>query len=153
MSIFDQPIAFICEYLTGWTIIIFIAIIIYFVALRNYYIKKEEFYTTNYQELIKNTDIDEVMRSINRDENGESDENDESDTYEEGFRGSEYIEHTFFKKILLSLLITFMGYILILSSINNLIPISTYAPHLKQFKHLIYGFVFFLITYLCLEVF
>ena len=72
---------------------------------------------------------------------------------EEGFRGSEFIEHNFFKQILLALLITFMGYILILSSINNLIPISTYAPHLKQFKHLIYGFIFFLITYMCLEVF
>jgi len=76
-----------------------------------------------------------------------------NEEYEEGFKGSKYIEHKFFKKILLALLITFMGYILILSSINNLIPISTYTPHLKQFKHLIYGFVFFLITYLCLEVF
>ena len=76
-----------------------------------------------------------------------------NEEYEEGFKGSKYIEHKFFKKILLSLLITFMGYILILSSVNNLIPISTYTPHLKQFKHLIYGFVFFLITYLCLEVF
>ena len=95
--------------------------------------------TRNYYEDYESQDLEE--------------ESDESDKYEEGFRGSEYIEHKFFKKILLSLLITFMGYILILSCINNLIPISTYAPHLKQFKHLIYGFVFFLITYLCLEVF
>ena len=43
-SIFDTPLDFISEYLTGWTILIFIIIIIYFVALRKYYINKEQFY-------------------------------------------------------------------------------------------------------------
>ena len=42
--IFDIPLNFISEYLTGWTIIIFIIIIIYFIALRKYYINKEQFY-------------------------------------------------------------------------------------------------------------
>ena len=43
-SIFDTSLDFISEYLTGWTILIFIIIIIYFVALRKYYINKEQFY-------------------------------------------------------------------------------------------------------------
>ena len=55
--------------------------------------------------------------------------------------------------MLLSLLITFLGYMLILGFTNNLIPITTYAPELKQFKHLIYGGFFFIIVYICLEVF
>jgi hypothetical protein len=72
---------------------------------------------------------------------------------DEGFQGSQQIESQTLRKMLLSLLITFLGYMLILSFTNNLIPISTYAPHLKPFKHFIYGGLFFLIVYLCLEVF
>jgi hypothetical protein len=54
MSIFDIPLEFISEYLTGWTIIILFCIIIYFVALRKYYIKREEFYTNTTAELFNN---------------------------------------------------------------------------------------------------
>ena len=103
------------------------------------------------KETFMNTDSEEDSDTESDTEEQEEDE--EVEEVEEGFRGSEYVEYNFFKKILLSLLITFIGYILILSSINNLIPISTYAPHLKQFKHLIYGFIFFIITYMCLEIF
>ena len=77
---------------------------------------------------------------------------DDEDDFE-GFQGSQQIEGNTLKKMLLALLITFLGYMLILSAMNNLIPIATYAPHLKQFKHFIYGGLFFLIVYLCLEVF
>ena len=82
----------------------------------------------------------------------DNDDDDDSDV-EEGFRGSQVIECNQIKKMLLALLITFLGYILLLSSINNLIPINTYAPHLKQFKNFIYGALFFIIVYICLEVF
>jgi hypothetical protein len=72
---------------------------------------------------------------------------------DEGFQGSQQIESQTLRKMLLALLITFLGYMLILGFTNNLIPITTYAPHLKPFKHFIYGGLFFLIVYLCLEVF
>ena len=85
------------------------------------------------------------------DENDKDMENDED--IEEGFQGSQYIECQTLRKMLIALLITFLGYMVILSFTNNLIPISTYAPHLKPFKHFIYGGLFFLIVYLCLEVF
>ena len=80
-------------------------------------------------------------------------EEDEEENFQEGFQGSQQIEGVTLKKILLALLITFIGYMLIISATNNIIPIATYAPHLKQFKHFIYGSLFFVIVYLCLEVF
>ena len=40
-----------------------------------------------------------------------------------------------------------------MSSIKNLLPINEYAPHLKKFKNLIYVGIFFLISYMCLEIF
>jgi hypothetical protein len=46
-NIFEIPLNFISEYLTGWTIIILIVIIIYFIALRKYYINQEQFYQRN----------------------------------------------------------------------------------------------------------
>jgi hypothetical protein len=80
-------------------------------------------------------------------------EEDEEENFQEGFQGSQQIEGVTLKKMLLALLITFIGYMLIISATNNIIPIATYAPHLKQFKHFIYGSLFFVIVYLCLEVF
>ena len=44
LEILEIPLDFIKENLTGWVIVIFIILIIYFVALRNYYVKKEQFY-------------------------------------------------------------------------------------------------------------
>ena len=87
-----------------------------------------------------NTDIDE-------------DDMDDDKDMEEGFQGSQHIECQTLRKMLLALLITFLGYMLILGFTNNLIPITTYAPEFKQFKHLIYGGFFFIIVYICLEVF
>ena len=43
-SIFELPIYFIKENLNGWVIIILISIIIYFIVLRNYYVKREQFW-------------------------------------------------------------------------------------------------------------
>jgi DNA mismatch repair ATPase MutL len=87
------------------------------------------------------------------DEESELSDDEDSEDNMEGFQGSQQIEGNALKKMLLALLITFLGYMLILSAMNNLIPITTYAPHLKQFKHFIYGGLFFIIVYLCLEVF
>ena len=42
-SIFTLPIYFIKENLNGWVLLVLIAIIIYFIILRNYYVKKEQF--------------------------------------------------------------------------------------------------------------
>ena len=42
-SIFTLPIYFIKENLNGWVLLVLIAIIIYFIILRNYYVKREEF--------------------------------------------------------------------------------------------------------------
>jgi len=118
----------------------------------------------NNKSSFKNTETFKAKKYTEDDES-DNESDDESDNFtnkydeeeeeelEEGFKGSSFIEYNFLKNILLSLLITFIAYILILSAINNLIPITTYTPHLKQFKHLIYGFIFFAITFMCLEVF
>ena len=59
-SILDIPSYLIREYLTGWTIILFIVIIIYFVALRKYYLNKESF---NNEDMINN----ETIKTNNKD--------------------------------------------------------------------------------------
>ena len=42
-SLFFLPIYFIKENLNGWVLMVLIAIIIYFIILRNYYVKREQF--------------------------------------------------------------------------------------------------------------
>jgi hypothetical protein len=64
-SIIDIPLEFISEYLTGWTILIFIIIIIYFVALRKYYVNKEQFY----DRLVDTTDTTDVPNRKNNKNN------------------------------------------------------------------------------------
>jgi len=71
----------------------------------------------------------------------------------EGFQGSIEIESRNLKNILLALLLSFVGYLVVYASMNNYIPIAEISPQLKKFKHLIYGGVFFVIAYICLEVF
>jgi hypothetical protein len=101
----------------------------------------------------KNKNMNNQSMNKNMDEEDMDDETMDDEDIEEGFRGSQNIEHQTLRKMLLALLITFLGYMLILGFTNNLIPITTYAPELKQFKHLIYGGFFFLIVYICLEIF
>ena len=43
-SLFEVPLYFISEYFNGWVIVILLIIIIYFTALRNYYLKREQFF-------------------------------------------------------------------------------------------------------------
>ena len=100
-----------------------------------------------------NKNMNNQSMNKNMDEEDMDDEDMDDEDIEEGFRGSQNIEHQTLRQMLLALLITFLGYMLILGFTNNLIPITTYAPELKQFKHLIYGGFFFLIVYICLEIF
>ena len=44
LNLIEIPIHFIRENLNGWVILVLVAIIIYFVMLRTYYIKREQFY-------------------------------------------------------------------------------------------------------------
>jgi hypothetical protein len=44
LDIFEYPIEFIRENLTGWVILIIVVLIIYFICLRNYYKKQEQFF-------------------------------------------------------------------------------------------------------------
>lgn len=66
-NIIDVPYYLIKEYLTGWTILLFIIIIIYFVSLRKYYIQKEQFYDINDNDndniIIKNKKINSKLNS------------------------------------------------------------------------------------------
>jgi hypothetical protein len=71
----------------------------------------------------------------------------------EGFRGSVEIESKEMRNILLALLLSCIGYLVVYSMGNNLLPLDEISPQLKKFKHLVYAGLFFLITYICLEVF
>jgi hypothetical protein len=71
----------------------------------------------------------------------------------EGFHGSVEIESRNLKNILLALLLSFIGYLVVYANMNNYIPVSEMSPQLKKFKHFIYGGIFCVITYICLEVF
>ena len=71
----------------------------------------------------------------------------------EGFRGSVEIESKEMRNVLLALLLSCIGYLVVYSMGNNLLPLDDISPQIKKFKKLIYGGLFFLIAYICLEVF
>jgi hypothetical protein len=72
-SLFDIPLVFIKENLNGWVILVIIIVIIYFVGLRDYYIKRENFFDKSQQ--IKNMEeIEEIEDNIMANENDEQDE-------------------------------------------------------------------------------
>ena len=52
-SLFDVPYYLFSEYLTGWTIFLFIIFIIYFIALRKYYLNKDHFYDRHSDDITK----------------------------------------------------------------------------------------------------
>jgi len=71
-TIFDTPpFNLISDYITGWTIILFIIFIIYFIALRKYYLNKETFYYSK----IENTDDNTEELGENKEEIEEIDDN------------------------------------------------------------------------------
>ena len=65
------PFNLISEYITGWTIIIFIIFIIYFVALRKYYFNKEKFYYSNINDTDETDEIDETEETEDTEETEE----------------------------------------------------------------------------------
>jgi len=71
----------------------------------------------------------------------------------EGFHGSVEIESKEMRNILLALLLSCIGYLIVYSMGNNLLPLDEISPQLKKFKGFIYVGLFFLITYICLAVF
>ena len=72
-SLYEIPFNFIKENLNGWIILVFICILIYFIILRNYYMKREQFFDQSMQ--LKNMqDIEETEEDLN-DENDYADVN------------------------------------------------------------------------------
>ena len=99
-------------------------------------------------------EAEEELHTSSLSEQADSDEDDSEDEDTiEGFHGSQIVESRDLKNILLALLISFFGYIVVISSIKNFLPINEYMPHMKKFKNLIYLGLFFIITFMCLEVF
>jgi hypothetical protein len=74
LDILAIPLEFIKENLTGWTILILVIIIIYFVCLRNYYLQKERFYYQSIAEKnIENIeDIQDVEKDILEEQNNKT---------------------------------------------------------------------------------
>ena len=97
----------------------------------------------------------ERQKELDNEDNQESenDKEDEIEDVEEGFSGSRILEASSMKNILLAVLIAFIGYVIAMASMKNVLPIAEISPDLKRFKNLIYVGLFFLIVYLCLEIF
>ena len=71
-SLFEVPLYFISEYFNGWVIVILVIIIIYFVALRNYYLKREQFFdkSMRLKEINEIEDIEEKITDNYNENNG-----------------------------------------------------------------------------------
>ena len=67
-NLFEVPLYFIREYLTGWVILCIIVVSLYFIILRNYYLKREQFYDKS-QQMKNNEEIEDVEENINNLEN------------------------------------------------------------------------------------
>ena len=115
----------------------------------NLAIMKEDHYENKFKKNLKNG------KRINKLEDDESEDDNRDDNEEdmiEGFQGSSVIESRNARNILLALLLTAIGYLVVHSSMKNLIPLDAISPQLKKFKNLIYCGLFFVIAYICLEV-
>ena len=66
LDIFQIPIEFIKENLTGWVLLIIVVFIIYFICLRKYYIQREKFYDAGAQ-LKQLEEIDAAEDAIKQD--------------------------------------------------------------------------------------
>ena len=126
--------------------------------------EEEESDNEGYNDDDKDDDKTDVKKSLNtqsetrRQHMNNTDKDDDKDDYKndiitEPFQGSTILEKQGLKRILLALLISFIAYLVVHMCMNNVIPINDISPQLKKFKNLIYGFLFFIITYLCLEIF
>ena len=77
----------------------------------------------------------------------------QKDDFEEGFQGSSMLEAKNLKNILLALLLSFIGYLVVYAYKHDYIPIKDISQQLVKFKHLVYSGLFFIISYICLEIF
>ena len=100
-----------------------------------------------------NTQSETRRQHMNNTDKDDDKDDDKNNIITEPFQGSTILEKQGLKRILLALLISFIAYLVVHMCINNVIPINDISPQLKKFKNLIYGFLFFIITYLCLEIF
>jgi hypothetical protein len=100
-----------------------------------------------------NTNTFEEDAEDKRIRNSKKDKNNKKDMIEEGFQGSIEIQSRNIRNILLALLLSCIGYLIVYSMTNSLIPLNDISPQLLKFKRFIYGGLFFLISYICLEVF
>ena len=100
-----------------------------------------------------NTQSETRRQHMNNTDKDDDKDDDKNDIITEPFQGSTILEKQGLKRILLALLISFIAYLVVHMCMNNVIPINDISPQLKKFKNLIYGFLFFIITYLCLEIF
>ena len=110
----------------------------------------------------ENTEEEEMDNQETQDDNDEEmiQKRDKSKTrrqqkndFEEGFQGSSMLEAKNLKNILLALLLSFIGYLVVYAYKHDYIPIKDISPQLVKFKHLVYGGLFFIIAYICLEIF
>lgn len=104
----------------------------------------------------------ESFKDIKKEEDEEESSDEESEASDasdkgkeqiDGFQGSLELEGRNLKNILLALLLSFVGYLVVYASVHNYIPINDISPQLKKFKNLVYGGIFFMLCYICLEVF
>ena len=100
-----------------------------------------------------NTQSETRRQHMNNTDKDDDKDDDKNNIITEPFQGSTILEKQGLKRILLALLISFIAYLVVHMCMNNVIPINDISPQLKKFKNLIYGFLFFIITYLCLEIF
>lgn len=113
----------------------------------NLAIMKEDHYENKFNE----NKFKKNLKNGKRDNKLEDDDDNGEDMIE-GFQGSSVIESRNARNILLALLLTAIGYLVVHSSMKNLIPLDAISPQLKKFKNLIYCGLFFVIAYICLEV-
>ena len=68
-ELFQIPLEFIKEHLTGWVLLIIIILILYFIYLRNYYVQRELFFNS----------LEDVMKSTNTNIHENKDNNEDED--------------------------------------------------------------------------
>jgi hypothetical protein len=125
--------------------------------------EEEENYDMDSEET-ENTEEEEMDNQETQEDNDEDEEmiqkRDKSTTrrqqkndFEEGFQGSSMLEAKNLKNLLLALLLSFIGYLVVYAYKHDYIPIKDISPQIVKFKHLVYGGLFFIIAYICLEIF
>ena len=121
--------------------------------------KYEEEYKDKYEEFQEFKEFQEEDQSEYKKKKQEKfksngkDEKEEEEEDEEGFQGSQQLNLDTTKKLLLSLLITFFGYVVLIYGPKENIISMFIKPVFFISKNLQYCAIFFLAVYLCITVF